>query len=104
MSVDIQKCYDNVNQARMQEIINDIVHDDQYLIQPPLSPSSLPQPRATSMEAGENRWRLAGARNVSRTVSQALPSVHRFGVLKRYGIYYHQQTRYHVSIKGAPAE
>jgi telomerase reverse transcriptase len=33
VSVDIQKCYDNVNQARLHQIINDIVHDDQYLIQ-----------------------------------------------------------------------
>ncbi|KAI2499011.1 Telomerase ribonucleoprotein complex - RNA binding domain [Fragilaria crotonensis] len=33
VSVDIQKCYDNVNQVRLLEIINDIVHHDQYLIQ-----------------------------------------------------------------------
>lgn len=33
VSVDIQKCYDNVNQERLQEIINDIIQADQYLIQ-----------------------------------------------------------------------
>lgn len=33
VSVDIQKCYDNVNQQYLQKIVQDIVQDDQYLIQ-----------------------------------------------------------------------
>ena len=33
VSVDIEKCYDNVNQQHLQGIIEDIVQQDQYLIQ-----------------------------------------------------------------------